>query len=365
MSRNVLPALAVAALAVSTIGCDVSKSSNPLSASVAGPIPGVNISAPQIELPLTGAQVVANQQPVTLTIGNATTNGVRPLNYTFEVAVDAAFANKVFSQDGVVPGSGGQTSLRLPDALGTGHSYYWHARAQDGANTGSFSTVAYFNVFTPIVINAPAPTAPGNNATGVSLTPVFTFTDATRSGPVGPITYTIELALDNVFSKVVAVWTLAEQAGQTQFTTPQLLGYGTQYYWEVRANDPTTTGPWSAIQGFQTVAAPAPPPPPVPVAPTPTGGVLFDHPWSGNVELQLRGLLASGLAGPDGLNGQAVVDQMNALGGIYAGAEFQQHHDGPSGFPTYGFPWFYVSYVPIGGSNEYQIVEFGTPPSGD
>ena len=27
------------------------------------------------------------------------------------------------------------------------------------------------------------------------------------------------------------------------------------------------------------------------------------------------------------MNGQAVVDQLNAMGGIYAGIEFQQHHD--------------------------------------
>src|SRR5579864_8282777 len=140
---------------------------------------------------------------------------------------------------------------------------------------------------------------------------------------------------------------LAEQPNQTQFTSPQALAFATQYYWHVRAADPTTTGPLSAPQAFQTMAAPVVPPPvpPLPV-PTPTGGVLFDHPWAGNVELRLRALLASGLAGPDGSNGQAVVDQMNALGGIYANGEFQPHHDGV-GAPTYGYPWFYVSYIPL------------------
>jgi len=121
------------------------------------------------------------------------------------------------------------------------------------------------------------------------------------------------------------------------------------------------------------VPAPTPAPTPTPPAPAagsaptvPTNAVLFDHPWTGNVELQLRVLLASGLAGANGLNGQAVVDQMNGLGGIYAGGEFQPQHDGPGGYPTYGYPWFYVSYVPIGnGTSYYQIVEFGTPPAGD
>ncbi len=59
-----------------------------------------------------------------------------------------------------------------------------------------------------------------------------------------------------------------------------------------------------------------------------------------------------------------MVDQMNALGGIYAGGEFQAQHDGPGGYPTYGYGWFYVSDVPLG-TGEYQIVEFGTPPPRD
>jgi hypothetical protein len=228
-----------------------------------------------------------------------------------------------------------------------------------------------FAVYTPIVIQAPVPVAPASNAASTSLTPTFSFTDAARSGPVGAITYAIEVGLDSSFSSQVAQWlTVAEQPNQTQFTTLLALGYGTLYYWRVRADDPTTIGPWSATLSFQTMAAPvAPPPVPTPPAvPTaPTNGVLFDHPWTGNVELQLRALLASGLAGANGLNGQAVVDQMNALGGIYAGGEFQQHHDGPAGYPTYGYPWFYVSYITLGNSTSwyYQIVEYGTPPAGD
>jgi hypothetical protein len=115
--------------------------------------------------------------------------------------------------------------------------------------------------------------------------------------------------------------------------------------------------------------------PAVASSPSPSS-VLFDHEWTGKVELQFRALLASGLAGADGSNGQAVVNQMNALGGIYANGEFQPHHNGPAGLPTYGYPWFYVSYVPLSagggpipndgsGRSYYQIVEFGTPPAGN
>jgi len=340
-------------------GCSADKSSNPLSPTVAGPIPGVSITAPTLMLPSNGSNIAVAQQPITLTVGNATTTGVRPLSYTLEVAVDVNFTNKVFTRSGITPGNGGQTSLQLPSALATGFTYYWHAQALDGANTGAFSTASSFNVVTPVVINAPVPVTPINNATVSSLTPVFTFTDASRSGPVGAITYIIDVADSSAFTNILATWTVAEQAGQTSLTSPQSLPAGEQLFWQVRAADPTTTGPWSATAVFQTPA-------PAASTPTPTNGVLFDHPWTGNVELQLRALLASGLAGANGLNGQAVVDQMNALGGIYAGGEFQQQHDGPGGFPTYGYGWFYVSYVPIGnGTSYYQIVEFGTPPAGD
>lgn len=103
----------------------------------------------------------------------------------------------------------------------------------------------------------------------------------------------------------------------------------------------------------------------------------FDHSWTGNVESQLRVFLSSGLAGEDGSNGQAIINQMNAMGGIYSGGEFQPHHNGPTGLPTYGFGWFYVSYVPfdpaayLAGTKQtsansyYQIIEFGSPPTGN
>src|SRR4051794_23053741 len=125
----------LAPLAMLVMACEVSKSENPLSPSLAGPIPGVNISAPKALEPAGGALIAGNTQPVTLLLENASTTGPRPLNYVFEVATDAGFSNKVFSRDGVQPGDQGRTSLRLPDALGTGRGYYWRAKAQDGANT--------------------------------------------------------------------------------------------------------------------------------------------------------------------------------------------------------------------------------------
>jgi hypothetical protein len=279
MKNRILYGVGVVVALFATAACETVKSSNPLTPTVAGPIPGVNISAPKLLEPQSGTKIEIEKQPITLLIENSSSNGVRPLNYTFEIATDAAFANKVFSREAVAPGENGRTSLKLPDALASGgnsRSYHWRARAQDGANTGSFAA-STFDVFTPIVIREPVPTAPAPNATVTTLRPPFTVTNAQRSGPVGAISYLIEVASDGGFGNKIAAWTAAESSGsQTTFNLPRDLAYNTVYYWHVRAFDPTTTGPWSATRAFQTFPEPAPEPVPIPGPSGPTGPVAND-----------------------------------------------------------------------------------------
>jgi len=186
---------------------------------------------------------------------------VRPLSYEFDIATDNNFANKVFSQKGVAPGASGQTGLRLSDALATGHTYYWRAQAQDGANSSAFSATASFEVYTPIVIQAPVLIAPVGNITTDSTTPRFAIANAVRSGPVGAIGYTIEVADSDSFANKLAIWTIAETAGQTSFEAPGVLPANKQIFWHARAFDPTTTGPYSATAVFKTPAPVVTPPP--------------------------------------------------------------------------------------------------------
>src|SRR5262245_710178 len=187
--------VALVTVALGATACVQSeKSADPLSPAIAGPIAGVNISAPRLLQPSAGAKVSVDSQPVTLTVADATTSGVRPLNYLFEIATDAGFTNKVFTRDNITPGGNGQTSLRLPDPLAPERTYFWRARAQDGANTGSYSGPGDFAVFTPVVIQAPVLLSPINNVAVSSLKPTFTFANAARTGPAGTITYTIEVA---------------------------------------------------------------------------------------------------------------------------------------------------------------------------
>src|SRR6185295_1473307 len=144
--------------------------------------------------------------------------------------------------DGISAGDG-QTSLRLPDPLAPERTYYWRARAQDGANTGEWAGGVNFSVFTPIVVGAPDPREPAPNATVDTLRPRFIVANAPHTGPVGAMTYQIEISDSESFANKVATWTTGEQSAQTQFDLNQDLNYSSTYFWHVRAADPTTVGP--------------------------------------------------------------------------------------------------------------------------
>jgi hypothetical protein len=274
MTRNCLR-FSIALGAVFTLAaCEAQKSANPLSPTVAGPIPGVDISAPKPLEPNSGWQVKPDSQPITLLLENASSTGVRPLNYRFEVASDTGFAQKLFTKDGVTPGSGGRTSLKLPDALAAGHTYYWRARAQDGANTGPFSAPVAFTVVQPVVIEAPALVSPANGATVDTNPPQLVIRNAKRSGQVNGIVYVVQVATTESFSGIVYSENAPEQPNQTRVTPTAPLPPNARFYWRARAVDPDTQGPWSATSTFVTPSnAPEPPNnPEPPTNPGPGGG---------------------------------------------------------------------------------------------
>jgi hypothetical protein len=267
--RLVIPVILVAALAVAACGAE--KSANPTSPSVAGPIAGVNITVPAPVAPSQGATIASKDQPLTLTLQNSSTNGQRPITYRFEVALDSAFSNKVTTREGVEPGGDGKTSYRLDDALAADRTYYWRGKAVDGANESDYSPAISFSVVTLAEYQAPVPIAPIGGATTSSQSPEFRIRNSARSGPTGATTYTFEIALDQAFSSMVAVVTLAEQSAETKFTIAQQLKASTKHYWRARAFDSNAASPWTVTQSFVTPAAVVTPPPTTPTPPS--GGV--------------------------------------------------------------------------------------------
>jgi hypothetical protein len=256
--RNATAALC-AALTFALAACEAQKSSNPLSPSVAGPIPGVNITAPKLVEPAQGFKYKESQQPIKLVIENATSNGVRPVTYMFEVATDTDFNGKVYARSGVPAGDGGRTSVQI-DRLDLGRAYYWRAKADDGANASQFAS-AQFEVLPKPLLNPPGLVAPINNERVTSRKPTLTVGESSRNVAIGAVSYEFQVATDQAFTKVVAAGVVQESGGQTTFTPGADLATDLQYFWRGRAGDGETTSAWAATQTFRT---------PVPVSPGPS-----------------------------------------------------------------------------------------------
>jgi hypothetical protein len=259
-------------------GCTTSKSANPLSPTVAGPIAGVAIQAPTPIQPSKSSQIAIDQQPITLTVQNATSNGVRPLTYIFEIATDSAFATKIFSQTGVAPGANGQTSLRMTQNLGATGTYYWRSKADDGANTSDYSAPTDFTVYTPVIIQPPVIRSPADGATLTSLRPTLVVANSAKTGPAGPMQYLFEVATDaNMISKVVSTL-VNEGSSETSYTVPSDLAAGTRFYWRVKALDPSHLSLYCNTQSFLTpAAAVTPTPTPTPTPNPPSGSAADDQ----------------------------------------------------------------------------------------
>jgi hypothetical protein len=245
-------------------GCEAQKSSNPLSPSVAGPIAGVNITAPKLVEPAQGFKYKESQQPIKLVIENATTNGVRTVSYMFEVASDPDYNNKVYARSGVPAGDNGRTSVQI-DRLDLGRAYYWRAKADDGANSSQFSA-AQFEVLPKPLLVAPLLVSPVNNERVTSRRPALRVNNSDRNAAVGALSYEFQVASDQAFTKLVAASIVGEGAGQTTFVVGNDLGSDLSLFWRARAGDGDTTSAWAATQTFRSpiVAGPAPGPNPSP-----------------------------------------------------------------------------------------------------
>lgn len=230
---------AIGAALVAVAGCEVAKSSNPLSPSVAGPIPGVSISAPRTLEPGPGWDISTEKQ-LTLLIENASTSGQRPLTYRFEIATDADFRSMVFARDNIPPGEGGRTSVTLSDRLEHGRTYYWRARAEDGANKGPFAAAVHFRMYTPTSFEPPVALEPIGGVRLGTRRPSFKFRNAPRSGPVGAVQYQLQVARNDSFTDIVAIVQQSEQPNETTIAPTLELGWDRVHFWRVKAFDGAT-----------------------------------------------------------------------------------------------------------------------------
>ena len=268
--RPVVRVLISAALLMPLAACEAKKSSNPLSPTVAGPIAGVEITAPRVVAPNEGIKLKESQQPITLLVENSSTSGVRPVAYTFEVASTDNFEVKLYARSGVTPGPDGRTQVTV-DRLDSGRVYFWRTRAEDGANSSGYTT-STFELLPKPQLDPPQMHAPANNAQLSSRRPQLLVGVSNRNAAIGNVAYQFQIASDVAFSGIVAQGDRSEDGPATLYAPDNDLPGGATFYWRVRATDGEFTSPWSSAQAFRT-ASPAPPPPgPGPGPFQPAGG---------------------------------------------------------------------------------------------
>jgi hypothetical protein len=242
---------AVAAVCLAAAAC--SKNSTPTQPTTAAATTDAaaataSVTVPRQLSPAAGASIRNVDQPVTLVVANAVLTQSAAATYTFEVSTDAAFAAKVYSKTGVAAGSGGQTSLTI-DKIAAGTSYFWRARAEGGGTTGPYTAARAFTIGPAIVIDAATLVSPIANA-GTGARPTFTVTNATRSGPIGALTYKFEIAATSSFTPVLIAGTVTEGTARTSFTPSIDLPAETTLFWRVTVSDAA-----NGVSGPTTLAA--------------------------------------------------------------------------------------------------------------
>ena len=156
------------------------------------------------------------------------------VDYTFEIATDAAFATIV-----VTSSARDVPFFTSSEALAAGQ-YFWHAKASDGVLESAFGTSASFTI-TEVVNNA-APTAPAivSPSNETLDTNAATLTITAGTDPDGDtLSYEFELATNAAFANATA-------SGVTADLTFAVSGLAedTQHFWRARSNDGALVSDW-------------------------------------------------------------------------------------------------------------------------
>ncbi|MCB9641338.1 MAG: hypothetical protein H6727_20730, partial [Myxococcales bacterium] len=206
-------------------------------------------TAPTLKAPA-NTSTVTSLTP-TLELTNSTDADGDSLTYTFEVATDANFTQKVATQS--VAETANTTMWTVSPALQENKTYYWRAQASDGTLQSPWSAVYSFS----INANNDPPTAPRlsspvDGGQVASLQPTLEVTNATD--PEGStLVYRFEIATDKTFQQVVARSSAVTEgsAGSTSWKVDVQLTDNTLYYWRAKATDKEgLDGPWMTVASF-------------------------------------------------------------------------------------------------------------------
>lgn len=196
--------------------------------------------------PSDGAGV--NQYSPTLSVHNAADLDHDTLTYEFEVYADAPLTSLVSQAAGVIE-TAPVTNWTVPVTLTENQTYYWRARAHDGALPSGWSQPVSFMVNT--ANDAPGAPKPALPAAGSSVaTPTPTLTVANAVDPDNSIqSYDFEIYAGPTLAATVT-GIPQDGSGMTSVTLNTPLVDNTAYQWRARAFDGGLYGAWSGMASF-------------------------------------------------------------------------------------------------------------------
>jgi hypothetical protein len=153
--------------------------------------------------------------------------------YQWQVCTDSSFADIPTGQQGITSATSVPINSLEPFTI-----YYWRVRASSPAS-GPWSAVRLF-LTAAYELAAPRLQYPLDAAQGMPLRPDFRWSEVP-----GATAYEVEIAAQPDFINPAARKTTSALGWQPGAN----LGYGTVYYWRVRASVPAP-GPWSEVWSF-------------------------------------------------------------------------------------------------------------------
>jgi fibronectin type 3 domain-containing protein len=137
------------------------------------------------------------------------------------------------------------SATKALSGLANGTQYYWRVQAK---NAGGVSAWTNPWGFMTIIAEPQIPTltSPADGTTGLSLTPILTWSTVD-----GPATYHVQVSTSNTFATVVIEDSTLTSASKALSG----LANGTKYYWRVRAKNASGVSAWTSPWGLTTIIA--------------------------------------------------------------------------------------------------------------
>ena len=200
-------------------------------------------TAPSIYSPQDGEEV--NTVKPVLEVNNSTDAELDVLTYFFDIDKVNTFNSPSLERSPEGAEGAGDTTSWSPSQLDDNMTYYWRARAYDGAAYSQWTTGSFFANLSNDAPTAPTINSPGDNTQVTTLTPILAVNTSTDLD-LDQISYEFEVYSD---SNLTALVTSTSSSG-TSWQVGVTLNDNSFYYWRARAYDGIDYSGWMETASF-------------------------------------------------------------------------------------------------------------------